>query len=102
MDLLIKSKLVDSGNVNDINMLRESDDSEGYNQGNNDGNDRVKMDTKESERTFEGETVNTLKHVDNSSCSSIAEAVLVINELPFTTEEKAEYIRTLMAEKVQK
>ena len=98
---MIKSKSVCGCNAYDNNKLQCDVDSEGYNKGKTDDNDWVDFDKELSEITTEAGCNNTMKQQQKHSHRSIAEAIIVINELPFTAEEKVEYIKVLMADKVQ-
>ena len=105
-------------NVNCLacNTLENDDNSLGGNKGGNDGNSRSKMSNIDEvvvednidpikdnsspteELLSKGKDISSTHSQDTSkSGNPVAEAILVINSLPLSQDEKASYVRTLMS-----
>ncbi len=93
VDLLIKSNIVEGRNSKNSNMLQGDDVSVGYDYGKSSDDDCVKM---ESDFNETESVSNNDVEVRTGSVNSIVEAILVINQLPFLSEEKVKFIRAMM------
>ncbi len=92
---MIKSNKVGSCNSNKSNRLQDEDIPKGYDYGKIFDDDCIKM---ESDFNETESVSNNVVEVRTGSGNLIVEAILVINELPFSSEEKIRYIRNLMDE----
>lgn len=96
MDLLIKSNKVNNDNSHNNKTLCDHANQKSSNIVVSDDNDWQEL-SNETVGNTENNSVNFQSSLGDAN--SIAEAIIVISELPFTPEEKVEYIRTLMNSK---